>query len=56
MSSWTNEVKAFGATSETSSGRWVDYAFFNPATDSEGIKRSWVVRHDGLLIGSGWYE
>ena len=40
----------------TEAGRWVDYAFLNPATDSKGIKHSWVVRHDGLLIGSGWYE
>ena len=37
-------------------GRWVDYVFVNPETGQQGVKHSWVVRHDGLLIGSGWYE
>ena len=40
----------------TEAGRWVDYVFVNPATGDEGIKHSWVMRHDGLIIGSGWYE
>ena len=40
----------------TEAGRWVSYVFLNPATGDEGIKHSWVVRHDGLIIGSGWYE
>ena len=37
-------------------GRWVDYVFANPTTGEEGVKHSWVVLHDGIVIGSGWYE
>ena len=40
----------------TSDGEWVDYMFRNPTTDEEQPKHSWVVRHDGLVFGSGWYE
>ena len=40
----------------TEEGLWVHYVFVNPATGEEEIKHSWTVRHDGLLIGSGWYE
>ena len=40
----------------TEEGLWVDYVFVNPATGAEEAKHSWTVRHDGLLIGSGWYE
>ena len=28
----------------------------NPETGEEGRKHSWVVLHDGLIFGSGWYE
>ena len=42
--------------SATEKGLWVDYVFNNPATGAEETKHSWVVRHDGVLIGSGWYE
>lgn len=44
-------------------GRWVSYVYRNPETgdinkgvtgDSQ-LKNAWVVRHDGLLFGSGWY-
>ncbi len=42
-----------GATEE---GLWVDYLFLNPATGNQEYKHSWVVRHDGLLFGSGWYQ
>ncbi len=37
-------------------GLWVDYVFINPATNTEDTKHAWVVRHDGLIFGSGWYE
>ena len=40
----------------TEEGLWVHYVFLNPATGAEETKHSWTVRHDGLLIGSGWYE
>ena len=43
-----------GATGE---GKWVDYFYLNPAQDERRErKHSWVVKHDGLLFGSGWYE
>ena len=37
-------------------GRWVSYVFLNPETGEEQMKHSWVVRKDGLIFGSGWYE
>ena len=40
----------------TEAGLWVDYVFFNPKTGRQDVKHSWVVRHDGLIFGSGWYE
>ena len=40
----------------TEEGLWVHYVFVNPATGEEETKHAWAVRHDGLLIGSGWYE
>ena len=42
--------------SATEEGLWVDYLFLNPATGDEAVKHSWAVRHDGVIIGSGWYE
>ena len=48
--------------SATGEGRWVSYVYGNPETRSIGtdfgevqLKNAWVVRHDGLLFGSGWY-
>ena len=48
----------FGADllAATEDGRWVDYVFLNPANDNEEQKHAWVVKHDGLIFGSGWYE
>ena len=40
----------------TADGAWLDYAFANPATGTAQLKHSWVMRHDGLIFGSGWYE
>ena len=37
-------------------GRWVSYVFTNPETGEQQRKHTWVVRHDGLLFGAGWYE
>ena len=37
-------------------GAWFDYTFPNPATGGVETKHSWMVRHDGLVFGSGWYE
>ena len=39
-------------------GKWVPYFYENPVGDPLGdfeLKNAWVVRHDGLLFGSGWY-
>ena len=42
-------------------GKWVPYVYTNPALgtlsgdSSFELKNAWVVRHDGLLFGSGWY-
>ena len=38
------------------SGRWVTYVFNNPATGDPQRKHSWVVKRDGRLFGSGWYD
>lgn len=40
----------------TAEGMWVDYVYLNPNTGFRELKHSWVVRHDGLIFGSGWYE
>ena len=39
----------------TEEGHWVEYLWPNPATEAEEMKRSWVIRHDGLIFGSGYY-
>ena len=40
----------------TEEGRWVDYVLRNPETGQDQQKHTWVVKHDGLLFASGWYE
>ena len=48
-----------GAAVEASAdenGAWFDYTFTNPATGSVETKHSWIVVHDGIVFGSGWYE
>jgi len=40
----------------TEDGHWVSYVFVNPDTGEEQRKHAWVVLHDGLIFGSGWYE
>ena len=42
--------------SATEDGLWVDYVFLNPVTGNQEYKHTWVVRHDGLLFASGWYQ
>lgn len=36
-------------------GIWTEYTFYNPATDMEQPKRSWIKMHDEYLFGSGYY-
>ena len=40
----------------TGKGSWVEYIYLNPTRDLYEKKHSWVVKHDGLIFGSGWYE
>ena len=42
--------------SATEDGIWVSYVIVNPDTGGEQRKHTWVVLHDGLFFGSGWYE
>ena len=44
------------AASATESGAWFDYTYANPASAAVETKHSWVIIHDGLIFGSGWYE
>jgi len=50
--------KAYGAeiAAAGTSGRWVDYYFVDPSDGETKRKHYWVIRYDGLLIGSGWYQ
>ena len=40
----------------TPEGVWTSYSWVNPETRETESKHSWVVLHDGLGFGSGWYE
>ena len=44
------------AASADEDGEWFSYTFPNPATGGVETKHSWMVRYDGLLFGTGWYE
>lgn len=50
--------KPYGAEifATTEQGSWVDYYFTHPETRRPEQKHSWVVLHDGLVFGSGWYD
>ena len=37
-------------------GSWVDYLYENPATGNQEYKHSWIIKRDGLIFGSGWYQ
>ena len=40
----------------TEEGRWTEYLWPNPETDKLEQKRTWSIRYDGYLFGSGYYE
>ena len=42
----------------TEAGHWIHYLWPNPMAcgGEEEPKHSWVIRHDGLIFGSGYYE
>ena len=51
--------KNFGAEFVTvdETGKWIDYVYLNTADDfNYERKHVWIVRHDNLIFGSGWYE
>ena len=50
--------KNFGAelVQADESGSWVEYVYINRNDNKHERKHSWVVKHDGIIYGSGWYE
>ena len=40
----------------TEGGKWVSYIFADLDTNQERQKHTWLIKHDGLYFGSGWYE
>ena len=40
----------------TGIGLWIEYLWPNPETGKNEQKRTWSIRHDGYLFGSGHYE
>ena len=43
-------------TMATEEGRWTEYLWPNPEMNKLELKRTWSIRHDGYLFGSGYYE
>ncbi|MBI1657679.1 MAG: hypothetical protein IS632_02740, partial [Thaumarchaeota archaeon] len=37
-------------------GIWASYTHTNPVTGGEEGKRTWLIMHDGLVFGSGYYS
>ena len=37
-------------------GTWARYSFYNPDTEMDEAKKSWMVLHDGYIFGSGFYD
>ena len=40
----------------TGTGLWIEYLWPNPESGKNEQKRTWAIRHDGYLFGSGYYE
>lgn len=40
----------------TEEGRWTEYLWPNPETNKLEQKRTWSIRYDGYLFGSGYYQ
>ena len=37
-------------------GHWTEYLWPNPENNKVEFKRTWSIRHDGYLFGSGYYK
>ena len=42
--------------SATATGLWIEYLWPNPESGENEMKRTWAIRHDGYLFGSGYYK
>ncbi|MXY93673.1 MAG: hypothetical protein F4Y42_09510 [Caldilineaceae bacterium SB0664_bin_27] len=42
--------------SATEEGKLISYVISDPETDNEECKHTWMVLHDGLHFGSGFYR
>ena len=51
-----DELLGTDSYSATSDGSWVTHSDVNPSTGEIESKHAWVVAHDGLVFGSGWYH
>ena len=40
----------------TGVGLWIEYLWPNPESGEVELKRTWAIRHDGYLFGTGYYE
>ena len=40
----------------TDTGLWIEYLWPNPESGMDEMKRTWAIRHEGYLFGSGYYE
>ena len=40
----------------TETGLWIEYLWPNPESGENEVKRTWAIRHDGYLFGSGYYK
>ena len=50
------EMLGDGSFRATQVGIWVAHEEVNPATGAIDNKRFWLVEHDGLVFGSGWFH
>ena len=43
-------------TVDAEAGAWANYMLTNPVTGEVENKRAWLILHDGLVFGSGYYS
>ena len=52
----TQDAADLLANLQNNGGAWTDYLFLDPTSNEERLKHSWLVLHDGLIFGSGYYH